>query len=327
MRSYLKLLCAILAALTNQAFGANFISDRIEQDGVSKNIQDPITGYAPITVALTDPSISGKWTLEVLDRGEFYRSVPDLESTYGLCTINPEILLGLVKEGLWKEYDADLNRDMFLLRLSFTADSGKSESVILRWGLVPTRPVISDITFTYVYDWEWDDIWPNGNFTFKVEYLDAERIEYNVTASFLFGPPFYFTTRYVIDSPSPVIIEYDADWGEFIQVSVGNSYGSAHSDIICTTDYITDQEILDRIQEIAGIEEVKGDGRNPLLSTEDSTLSFTEPVDVSVYDLSGKQILSAGHIQTVQLSSLKSGIYIISYRNRTKNYNLKYHKK
>lgn len=327
LKNCMLLLTVFLTAFTNTAFGAYLISTTLEQDGINKSIQEPLTGNVSVRVFLTDASIDGKWSIEILDKWEEYQPVAGIQPYEGYCVIDPEIIQTLKWYDLMMEYDTSLNRDLFILRLSFSSDGGQYESITLKWGLVPTRPVINDVTFTYVYDWEWDDIWPNGSFVFTVDSQDAERLEYHVTQSFQFGPPFFFTNCYAIDSPLPATIDYNADWGEFIQVSASNKYGWAHSDVICTTDYITDQDILNRIQEIAGVNSIDGEQNDPLISTDNSTLSFTEPVDVSIHDLTGKLIQSVTHQETVSLTDLQTGIYLISYRNLKKTFNLKFHKK
>lgn len=316
-----------MACLSWQAKGENLISSKIEQCGALKDALSPILGNDPVKVFLNDSKMRGEWSLEMLDKWGTYKIIPGIQSFDGYCIIDPEILKICYRDKIVTEYDELLNRDLFPLRLSFTEDSGATESVILKWGLLPTRPIVSVLEFTYVYDWEWDDIWPNGNFCFKVEYNDAERVEYNVTQSFQFGSPSFFNYCYVIDSPSPAIINYDADWGEFIQISTWNKYGWANSDIICTTDYITDPDILNRINEIASVTDLEEDAEDPLISKENDTLAFKEPVDVNVYDIAGKQALSLMNVDSVSLSFLNPGIYVINYRLSNKSFTLKYYKK
>ncbi|MDE6552878.1 MAG: T9SS type A sorting domain-containing protein [Muribaculaceae bacterium] len=327
MNARFIILSIILACFSIQGKATNLISSKIEQSGVWKDNLSPILGYDPIKVVLNDPKIKGEWDLEMLDKWDHYKNIPGVQTFDGYCLITPEILKNCWWQDIAMEYDECLNRDLFILRLSFTDEAGNTESIILKWGLIPTRPIVSDVKFTYKYNWEWDDIWPNGHFIFKVESQDAERLEYNVTNSFQFGPPFFFAYYYEIESQSPAIVDYDADWGEFIQVGAGNKYGFSHSEIICTTDYITDPEILNRIQEIAAVENLEGDTEDPILNINNETITFSIPINITIYDISGKQIFFEKSTKEVSTSSFSSGIYLVSYRNAETTFTLKYLKK
>ena len=145
----------------------------------------------------------------------------------------------------------------------------------------------------------------------------ATRFKLYWSESFLFSPPKNFRFSEDIEGINEVRIDFDADWGEYLTVAASNQFGYSHSDIICTTDYITDPDVRKRIEELkqqAGIT-----GTNLMPSTIETTwdnniLTFNRPAyHVAVYNMTGSPVMPPTTTQSIDLSHLPGGTYIISY--------------
>lgn len=181
----------------------------------------------------------------------------------------------------------------------------------------PVKPQISDITFDYTYDWEYDDIWPNGKFSFLVKADGATSFKLYWSESFLFSPPKNFRFGEDIEGINEVRIDFDADWGEYLTVAAGNQFGYSHSDIICTTDYITDPDVRKRIEELKQQAGITGTNLTPstMKTTWDNNiLTFSSPAyHVAVYNITGNLVMPPTTSQSLDLSHLPGGTYIIRY--------------
>ncbi len=177
------------------------------------------------------------------------------------------------------------------------------------------KPVISDVKFNYIFDWQDDMIYPNGIFSFNVYSEGATLFEFNCTRSFLFSKQnlfFSWCKDYEVNNQAH--ISYDADWGEYIMVAAySKDFGWVHSDTICTTDYITDEAIINRINEL------KEQSHIECLLPEDLEVNLTDGNIIFNSDILSATLFDCGGIKQAEIrdskflniASLQKGIYYI----------------
>lgn len=189
-------------------------------------------------------------------------------------------------------------------------------------GAKPPKPQISDVSFSYIFNWETNSVWPNGVLTFSVKSEGATCFRLRYNDQIMFSPPpihlFMFCTDF--EGEDEVRIEWNTDWGEYLLVTAYNKYGfSLPSEMIYTTDYITDPDVLQKIEEIknqAGILQSNTDTTDISATWDNNTLTFNHPMDkVFVYNIAGNQILAGTNTQSLSLSHLPAGSYIIVYNS------------
>ena len=324
-----KLIIQTLMYIVGSVFptlnAAELISRKAIQNDLEFNLHASTTSPSPITILLNDKNMDGSWKLEIKSRYGYYRDIDCLEAHQGYCVIEP---VNFEWNEAYRDFEPETNRDYFDFKLTFSDNAGNEDEVLFKWGLLPSRPVLSDVEFTYQYDWNDDMIFPNGYFSFAVESKNSDRYWLNITDSFLFGPPFFFIVCFTFDSSSHDRIGYDAEWGEFVDVGAQNKFGFVHSDtLLFTTDYITDREVLDRIQSIRDNTHVEAINANPTLDWDNEKISFGRNMMVDLFDLSGNLILSEKNTSLIFLTDLPKGIYIVIYRDDQNIYKSKIFKK
>jgi len=324
----IRLACAFLFLSGAHVCWANIISPQIEQNGKMLDADSYFTSPSDLTIYLTNELIRGEWKVEILTTKDTYQSFSCWRALTGKCIISPR------EYGFDNWYDAKriynetLNRDFFQLRVSYTPEYGEREVVYVKLGLLPSRPVISNVAFTYTYDWKYDMIFPYGNFSFDVYSESAKIFHMHVSENSLFEQPDFFLFGVIYYSSDFLRINYeDADWGEYIYLSAGNDFGYVLSDVICTTSYITDEDILNRIDELrenAGVEDVATDVNAPSFRWDNSVLTFNTQIDqIYAYNLNGILLSSACGCDTLDLSNLPKGIYIIVYQYKSQLFKTK----
>lgn len=331
MNAFLKktFLLSIILLSTIDLFGETLISRQIDQDGKLYDIDTYFTSPSNLTINLTNKEFIGEWAVEVLTNADDYMPITFNEPLDWQCTINP--FDASIKEIWWnfaqKMDNEAFNRSFFQIRVSFTTEDGKKDEIYLNWGLLPTRPIISNVDFTYQYNWVHDEIYPNGNFSFDVYSEYAQKFHMYYSQSFLFEPTDLLTVMISYDTDGFSRLSYDADWGEYVQVVAVNYFGYVAGDLICTTSYITDEDILKRIEELkenAGLEDISTDVTAPSCQWKNSILTFDTMVEnIYVYDLNGRLQYTVREGDTVDLSTIPKGIYIIAYQYNSQIYRTK----
>jgi len=299
-----------------QTIGAyTYISSDVLQDGqifdYSHTFSDKV-----IEFSLIDKNISGEWHIEMKTTDGHYLSLPFDASDKGCCVFDPAAVDW--KRAI-KKYDAQLNRYIFELTLYFKAYYTYPDSKIVRFALMPSRPIIDNISYSYEYDWEHNYICPNSDLSFTVisEDSDGFCILSTPTHQFSMGS---FIIREPIDGYGRVEVSYDADWGEYICIEAYNKYGSILGDTICSTDYINDERILQRIDELKAqsfISTIQQDSieHDINISICDNTIKFDHIVlDTCIYDLLGNCHMSLNNIDLIDISGLSKGCYILLYK-------------
>ncbi len=328
------LLLGIIFMSAGDLYGGNLISRQIEQNGSFYDAETYFTSLSDLTIRLTDNNIYGDWNVAILNEKDEYVDIPFIITDYRQCVITPfdETIKKISRREAKKIYNESLNRDFFQLKVTYTASDKNKDEIYLKWGLVPSRPIISNVIFIANYcdwDWEYDMIYPYGDFSFDIYSENANYFNMYVSEGCLFELPDFFEhlVGHLYNVPESTKMGYDADWGEFVFVSAINSFGAVHSDTICTTSYITDEMILKRIEELkneAGIGDVSVDIAPPTYQWNNSTLTFNTQIDqIHIYDLSGQLCHKTDNCDTVDLSDLHNGFYIIVYQYKSQIYKTK----
>ena len=319
------LVCLYAILCKCMVFADTLISRDIEQNGVLFASDQITTSSEPLTIYLIDDQISGDWTLEVLKNNKEYETI-SLFSVYpDHCTFDPKTI------SWWKAhktYSKEHNQHFFTLKASFKANCEENDFIIIKLGLVPSKPIISNINFTYKYDWEFDDIYPNGVFAFDITSERAVTYMLNLSDSFRFEPPESYFVCWPYDAHATNHIEYDADWGEYLIIEATNEFGTIYSDEICTTDYIYDEKVLNRINELkkmADENSIDIDHQEPSFILDNNSIIFNAlpPDKIHIFDLTGRIHYSGGVSPQIDISGLHKGIYILDYNVGSKSYKSK----
>lgn len=307
---------AIATNCNSDCKAQDLIAPQIMQNGQTFGYDHIFTSPDPIEFSLNNPDMAGEWSVDILYKEDGY-DIADFQTTDdGKCIFCPD-------EASWawaeRQFDSNLQQDLFEVKISFTSTGHIIDCKTIKLALTPPKPIISDIEFTYIYNWDEDMFWPDGNFTFKVYSNSADYYFLYLSESFLFEPPRYFPNfRYRFDQSEEAILNYDADWGEYFVIHGINKFGySPASDMICTTDYITDEKILNRINELkqmATNEDIDADYPLPQLIWKDNIISSDSTIDhITIYNLYGKKLIDAIDTHSLDLSQLNQGVYIITY--------------
>lgn len=108
-----------------------------------------------------------------------------------------------------------------------------------------------------------------------------------------------------------------ATWGAVYEVGARNRFGYTKSDtLLFSTDYITDPEVLARIEELrnkaTGVGSVAEDSGDVLKSSDGEAVVFTREMDsAAVYDLSGVCLIAEQGCSRLDTSHLPNGVYIV----------------
>lgn len=313
-------LCNI--AVVNHASGSGYISYGIIQDGKELPADSLITSPEPFTLTLNEGIKPGDWTLEVLTENGFEKNGEGCENSL-TCLIDPSVMN-------WRtastSYDESHNWDYFTLRVTFSRNGNALSQRYYKLALLPSRPVLANFHFDYQYDWECDAIWPNGFLYFDIECENAIYCTLRYTEAYVFEHRNLFIFGYDIDITKEKSVVYDAEWGEFFQIFVGNNFGWVDGEIHYTTSFIDDEAVLARINELR---ELAGTESNFIeddisIQFDGQSVSWNSACDhAAIYGISGNLIQESPNCETMDVSQLPAGIYIVRYSHNSKQYNHK----
>ena len=202
----------------------------------------------------------------------------------------------------------------------------------------PSKPRVTDVSYTYERDYT--QPWPylEGDMYLTVEADGADRyyVSYS-TEPFLFSPPDWFGVIYglyeTVTHPAVLRIEL-VNWGEYFFVGAGNQYGWSRGDTLCTTDYISDTELLAEIEALRqadlGISATVSPS-DPVICLGRDRISFNvDMADMQSYDIhsvSGERVCHGISTSEISTRGWRKGLYIVSVRTRQgKKYIIKYNK-
>gem|GEM_PF-6258261 len=204
------------------------------------------------------------------------------------------------------------------------------DTVNVSFNLAPSKPKVLKANLTY----DWFDfetlsfVNPNVELFFAVEHFDNVNgsILYTETEAMLDLNEFIdkelfwgIQTEYTgVEEVKNNVFRHShyGSWNQYMCFCLINKYGySQNSDTIFTTDYITDQRILDSIAKYytTGIESfvVKKDDVN--ITVCGSNVCMDSKVKtVTITNLSGQCMLRKNECDNIDISMLQSGIYVIT---------------
>jgi hypothetical protein len=196
-------------------------------------------------------------------------------------------------------------------------ESDKKDTVILSFDLAPTKPIITKADFNYEsFDYKYIDfIEPIYTFIVKTEKCDS--IFAHCTE---FYPDDWNHLNFLIAyRPKMKKIEngiytvsYYWGWQQKITLAAYNYFGiSQYSDTLLTSDYITDQKILDAINGVSSINDTSK--KEYEIYIHQGYLSVNKEVQrIQINNTFGQVVLLQDRNNKIDISSLPKGIYIVT---------------
>ncbi len=186
--------------------------------------------------------------------------------------------------------------------------------------LLPASPCISDIELLYEgYDWEHDYL-INPKFRFLVTSKRMEKCLVGHTDPMLLPGDFFFFLYIIIYSEKEgdsISIEENEviQWNEYLKIVAQNDFGSAvFGDTLCTTNYIKDEAILQRIKQMeTSISDVKSD--DDMICWDGHFLTFDQASQIRriiIYDGDGKTNKTYTSQSSIDLSAMPSKMYLVA---------------
>ena len=198
---------------------------------------------------------------------------------------------------------------------------------------IPGKPSIENIQFDIVYDYDHKYPQPKYSlFSFDVTYHNTERIylytncskQYHVSEK----PRFFDTileNKETDNSESGIIhLEVpDTDWGECFAVRCLNKYGAIMSDTLNTTNYITDIDLLNYINDYwdkqTGLNDIKQD--SDAITFENGNIVCSPAIQsLSIYSLHGIAIRQFIRPEIIETEDIPKGLYIITYTTNSQKF-------
>lgn len=197
-----------------------------------------------------------------------------------------------------------------------------SETIPLLFNLAPSKPILLEKEFKYDAFTEEGFQFFNTVCHFKIYtervYTEGRQLICSHTAFFPSDWEWEHRHFCIADYTSVIpnkenTYEIDSNWGwrQLITVIARNKYGfSQNSDTLFTCDFITDQKILDAWKKLTSI--IAPNEQEIKISVENGTLYINENVQqICIYNLSGQVELQRKKVDSVDLSFLSSGFYLV----------------
>lgn len=229
----------------------------------------------------------------------------------------------------------------FKLKINADSDS-ESDSRILYYNCIPSRPIISNVEIHGNYNWEYDDYDLGSYMTFRLYSERAEILHVLLESKncHLTKPSNYFidivNIGYIKDpivgtggitivphSNSSnwydVTVKSQIQWGQMFSLMTLNEYGESLSiDDMFTTDYITDPAVLARIDEMyrqAGVDSPNTSAPQMVIGNGNISFNDSENLiqEVSIFSISGMLLYQQSGNRDISTSDFPAGAYIINY--------------
>lgn len=318
----ISLIIVIITCITTTCIralaGENMISDVIMQNGKEYGFNHIFDGSGALEFSLNNSNLNGKWKCSIKTSNEEFLDIP-IEVSSNICCFDPsKVNFKTWNEEAFRKYDALKKQDYFILKISYLADYDITEEREFIMQLLPKRLTISNVIFDYEYNWEDDYIAPNGYIHLDVESEGASRFDLYFTHWHLFTDErLFFGYLKQFNTKNRIHIQHDTDWGEYISFCAFNNYGYVRSDTICTTNYIYDEKILARIEELkrqAAVNDIEQDSKSSYAWDGDVLRFDSEVNNITVFTLDGRNICRLDYGQEIDLTHLLPGLYIVNYK-------------
>lgn len=225
---------------------------------------------------------------------------------------------------VWKtayRYKLENNVEVFKGKLIYGKEAG-SDTIELIFDILPSKPVILQAVVTY------DDFWYDyGLFEYPVMTMrlyarNAKFVEFvstliNLNNEEYFGCIQPFETNSDDVNYYSITQEFPNESTKLYTIAY-NDFGYVRGDTVSFFDYVEDP----LIRNWTGVEKTEQDP--PYFYLSDRILSLSYPCDVNLYNMKGQCVLYTVSAQTINLSSLSEGLYILEIQDHK---NLKLTKK
>lgn len=200
------------------------------------------------------------------------------------------------------------------------------DTIYVKYSLVPTRPIVKEVLFSFEnFDYEWG-IFENPLYTFTIRSEKANSLIFHESfPSESFEEDIFLTTEIIPQSIGNSTYQCSLffEWNQEVVISAANEYGASMlSETIYLIDYINDLHIKEYLVNLTGIFDT------PYYELHEycilgNVVSFNDIVkELSIWTLDGKCVMRKSNIRCVDLGALEKGVYniIVVDRNNNKHF-------
>lgn len=206
-------------------------------------------------------------------------------------------------------------------------DETECDTVNIKFDLVPTRPVIEKVTFTYDYfDYEWG-YYENAIYNINISSEGWQTMySYETPPYEGFNEKFlhsYICEMDTLDNDMYAVEQYHT-WEQRIFFVAYNEYGSSiYSDTISTVDYIDDSKVLEYIYETTLVENATIQDSFDFTIKDGVLFMDGEVRSCSVCTLDGRKVRQEDNVRFMDLRTLDKGTYCITIIDNNNKINSK----
>ena len=214
--------------------------------------------------------------------------------------------------------------------IAYDTATEETDTFSLKFDLLPTIPQLISASWVDLSLGEYDEITTDSKFYIEFAGHNVDYVATLESYSMYFKDenktPRWTTRVYIYDLiKENNIIKFKCeylDWGTYVRFQAKNKWSGAWcEDTLFTTDYIHDPEMLARFdtwRNSSTVEEVNS--ANIEIKYNQETIDIVdlqnEITNISLYNSIGQPILSNDNSKSINISNLKSGIYILVYRTK-----------
>ena len=213
---------------------------------------------------------------------------------------------------------------------AYDTTTEETDTFSLKFDLLPSTPQLINASWVDLSLGEYDEVTMDSKFYIEFK---AHNVDYVAT---LESDPMYFKDEnkritwsiygYIRDLiKENNIIKFKCgylDWGTYVRFQAKNKWGGVWcEDTLFTTDYIHDPEMLARFETWRNSSKVERVNRDNIEIRYNQGIidiidSQNEITNISLYNSMGQSILSNNNTCAINISNLKSGLYILVYRTK-----------
>lgn len=336
----------MLLSISSIINAQNISPDILLSDGQIVNTSHIFLDKENPTFSLDQSDFVADWQFHLYTSADKSESILISQSESSSNKFTLDFVNTLTRDGITSklhQFSNGMDNSIYFIGfVQISSDKTILEKIDISLNLLPSKPILSNISYEYKYNWDFDMMdYGNLSVTVSSNRTSGKFLAKATVDTFCFEFPTtgrWYGTEFAKNSSSDnsaIFFTDWAEWGTYYWFETYNQYGYAVSDMILTTDYITDPDILNRLEEIKNSRSEQPEiiiSNDITFNTSQNTISIigdkSAISDITICDIQGRVLYTQNSNDDIDISSLNKGLYILLYTDSAGHkYSTKFQKK